>query len=91
MGSGALVSLVFLSALSSAFPQRPASGCYPLYVPDPMMHRTDFIVEGIDRKLSQDPRCGITYAVCQCEDGMFPSLLGDDIELIRGLRGVLRV
>jgi hypothetical protein len=56
-----------------------------------MMHRTDLIAEGIDTKPSQDPRCGITYAVCQCEDGMYPSLLGDDKELIRGLRGVLRV
>ncbi|THY01592.1 hypothetical protein D6D01_10351 [Aureobasidium pullulans] len=36
-----------------------------------MMHRTDFIVEGIDRNQNQDPRCGITYAVCQCEDGVF--------------------
>jgi hypothetical protein len=91
MGSGVLVSLILLSALSTAFPQRPASGCYPLYVSAPMMHRTDFIVEGIDTQPSQDPRCGITYAVCQCEDGMYPSLVGNDNELIRGLRGVLRV
>jgi hypothetical protein len=56
-----------------------------------MMYCTDFIVEGIDTKPSQDPRCGITYAVCQCEDGMYSSLLSDDKELIHGFRGVLRV
>lgn len=91
MNLGALVSLIFFPALSTAFPQRPASGRYPLYVPAPMIHRTEFTVGSIDTKPSQYPRCGIIYAVCQCEDGMYPSLLYDDQALIRGSRGILRV
>ena len=91
MNFGALVSLIFFPALGTAFSQRPASGCYPLYVPAPVIHRTEFIVGSIDTKSSQNPRCGITYAVCQCEDGMNSSLLYDDKALIHGFRSVLRV
>ncbi|TIA29135.1 hypothetical protein D6C78_10387 [Aureobasidium pullulans] len=36
-----------------------------------MIHRTEFTVGSIDTKPSQYPRCGIIYAVCQCEDGVF--------------------
>jgi hypothetical protein len=56
-----------------------------------MIHRTDFVVDDIDTKPSQDPHCGIIYAVCQCQDGMYFSLPHDDKRLIRSLRDILRV
>jgi hypothetical protein len=58
MSSGVLVSLILLSALCTAFPQRPASGCYPLYVSAPMMHCTDFIVE------EAKPGSALRYNIC---------------------------